>query len=169
MTYRILFLFIISTLFLFNPSQVHAQSPIDDCNQFERIQSILLSEGTSQPFETKLELARVIVSKGACYLESDFYTGYGVALSVLREKGYEACRLNTHCRAYFYLYGVDAGVRESAALAAHVALTESPRVPRYHMDAANNEMAYWWFSDKACPNVFDGGLHWFISGEFRVC
>lgn len=167
MIYRLLTIIIVFlTLFPTQPAyaQSPAQSPTDDsdCNQFERIQSILLSEATRQPYDTKLELARVIVTKGACYLEPDFYTGYGVALSVLRLGGYDACIVNTHCRAYFFLYDINPDIRESAALAAYTALTESPQVPRFHFDNWQST-ATWWNSDKACPNG------WFITGDFKVC
>lgn len=160
---------ILSLASLLSPTMAYAQSPIEDetetetdCNQWERIQSILLSEATRQPLDTKLELARVIVTKGACYLEPDFYTGYGVALSVLRFGGYESCSRNTHCRAYFMLSDIPLDIRESAALAAHIALTESPRIPRFHFDNWQSS-ATWWDSPRACPNG------WFVTGDFKVC
>lgn len=131
------------------------------CNQWERVQSVILSEATSQPFEAQLEIARVVVTKGACFLDSDFYAGYGIAerIALSNPRG---CISNTHCRAYFLLHTIDPAIRESSALAAHYALTESPRISRYHFDRFDST-AYWWNSLRACPNG------WFIVGETKVC
>lgn len=158
----LLFAFLLSATPTYAQDPVHDPTEEDSCNQWERIQSILLSEATRQLLDTKIELARVIVTKGACYLEPDFYTGYGIALSVLRFGGYESCSLNTHCRAYFMLSDIPLDIRESAALAAHIALTEEPHVRRFHFDNWQSN-AYWWDSPRACP----GG--WFITGDFKVC
>lgn len=147
-------------LFLLSSSPIHAQSP-DSCNNFETIQSIILSEATRQPFEAQLEVARVAVTKGACYLDANFYTGYGIATRI-RDESPVNCGRSIHCRAYFLLYTIDPSVRESAATAAYVALTERPRVTRYHFDSWGST-AYWWDSLSACPG------RWFIIAELKVC
>lgn len=151
--------FLVCAAFLLGYTQVNADSP--DCNNFEAIQSVILSEATHQPFAAQLEVARVVVTKGACFRDSHFYTGYGVAERILSERPHD-CIANTHCRAYFLLDTIDPRLRELPALAAHVALTESPRVPRYHFDRWDSN-AYWWNSPSACP------AGWFIVGELKVC
>jgi hypothetical protein len=137
------------------------------CNEFESVQSVILSEATRQPFEAQLEIARVVVTKGVCYLDIHYYAGYGIAYriydaAVRGEVPYDACARNTHCRAYYLLSTIDPAIREPAALAAHVALTESPRIPRYHFDNRNS-LAYWWGSPSACPHG------WFITGDLKAC
>lgn len=146
--------------FLLSFSQIHAQSP-DSCNNFEFIQSVILSEATRQPFEAQLEVARVAVTKGACYLDANFYTGYGIAERIIQSDP-SACIYSTHCRAYYLLSTIDPTVRESAAVAAYVSLTEYPRVPRFHFDRWDSS-AYWWNDPRACPHG------WFIVGLTKVC
>lgn len=131
------------------------------CNEFETIQSIILSEATRQPFEAQLEVARVAVTHGVCELDANYYTGYGIAERILRDNPV-GCIANTHCRAYYLLATIDPSVRESAAIASHVALTEVPRVSRFHFDNWQSS-AYWWDSIAACPS------HWFIIGQLKVC
>lgn len=132
-----------------------------DCNRFENIQSIILSEGANQPLAAKIEMARVIHTKGDCYLDEHYYSGYGIARSVL-ETNPSACASNVHCSAYFMLYSIAADERESAAIAAYIVLTEYP-TPRYHFDAADAPLAYFWNSPIACPNGY------WVVGDIRVC
>lgn len=131
------------------------------CNEFETIQSIVLSEATRQPLEAQIEVARVAVTHGACALDGNFYTGYMVAERVVSTTPF-TCITNTHCRAYFLLSTIDPAIRESAALAAHVALTESPRVRRFHFDNWQSSVS-WWEATSACP------AGWWIVGELKVC
>jgi len=149
-------------LILFTSSPIHAQS--GDCNEFETIQSIILSEATHQPYEAQLEVARVAVTHGVCNLDRNFYTGYGVAerIRTQADDGNAQCIRSTHCRAYFLLYTIDPDIREPAARASHYALTESPRIARYHFDNRLST-AYWWDSPRACPSG------WFIISELKVC
>lgn len=140
----------------------HPAHAAADCNQFESIQSVILSEGAYQPLAAQLEIARVAVTKGACFRDEHFYGGYGVA-QFIAENEPAHCILSVHCRAYFMLYTIPPDVRENAAIAAHIALTESPPVARYHFDAAASTPALWWFDARACPSGF------FIVGDTRVC
>lgn len=159
---RILVTIVLILLILaLNPLKAYAEGE-EGCNNWERIQSIILSEATRQSFEAQLEIARVVVTKGVCFLDGQFYAGYAVAIHVL-ETNRNACILNTHCRAYFLLPTIDSRVRETAALASHVALTESPRVARYHFDAHNAPLYSWWNNPRACPNG-----HWVVDLT-RVC
>ena len=154
---RVLFsVILVITAILLSCTRVSAS-----CNEFETIQSIILSEATSQPFEAQLEVARVAVTHGACELDGNFYTGYAVALRLLSEHPHE-CIQSIHCRAYFLRDTIDPTVREPAALSAHIALTETPRVSRYHFDNWQST-AYWWDAISACPNG------WWIVGELKVC
>ena len=140
--------------------RVSAQSD-DSCDNFLTIQSIILSEATRQPFEAQLEVARVAVTHGVCNVDSRFYSGYALAERIFRDAP-QACIASIHCRAYFLLYTIPPDVRESAARASYVALTESPHVPRYHFDNWLST-AYWWDSPRACPNGY------FIIAELKVC
>lgn len=133
-----------------------------DCNRFESIQSVLLSEGANQSLSTLIEMARVVHTKGDCEIDEHFYTGYGVA-RFIAENEPSHCILSVHCRAYFILYSIEPSKRENAAFASYIALTEQPQVRRYHFDSADAPIAYWWNSPRACP------LGWFISGDFRIC
>lgn len=153
-------LLLVILVFLLSFTRIYADSP-ESCNNFETIQSIILSEATHQPLEAQLEVARVAVTHGACTLDANFYTGYGVGTRTL-ERNPSDCILSIHCRSFFLLYTIDPLVRESAARASYLALTESPRVPRYHFDSADST-AYWWSSLSACP------YGWFITGDLKVC
>ena len=120
------------------------------CNEFETVQSIVLSEAMGQSLPAKIEVARVAVTHGACNLDRHFWTGYGVAERVMREAPKE-CITNHHCRAYNMLYSIDPVIRESAAIASYIALTEEPRVDRWHVVSIYDNSA--WMQDKrACPN-----------------
>ena len=156
----ILTILLVILAILLSSSPIHADSG-DSCNNFETIQSIILSEATRQPLEAQVEIARVAVTKGACYLDANFYTGYGIAQRIMADRPND-CIASVHCRAYFLLYTIPPETRESAARAAYVALTESPRVPRYHFDSWGS-VASWWDSPRACPNG------WFIVGLTKVC
>jgi len=120
---------------------------------------VILSEATNQPLPTQIEVARVAVTKGACFRSPDFYAGYGVALRHVNR-----CVANWHCRAYFLMDTLAEDVRESAAQAAHWALTEDPRIARYHFDYVAAPLPAWWVG--ACDAR---GHDTFISGELRVC
>lgn len=152
---------LIVALFFLNISITHADSPEPQCNQFETIQSIILSEATSQPYEAQLEVARVAVTRGPCLLDSNFYTGYGIATDIA-EHNPRGCIANTHCLAYYLLYAIDPTVRESAARASYTALTEVPQVKRFHFDNWQSQ-SDWWDSREACPSG------WFIVAELKVC
>lgn len=145
--------------FLAFPRTSYADS--GDCNEFLTIQSIILSEATRQPFAAQLEVARVAVTHGACELDGNFYTGYRIAKRIIRDDPM-GCIANTHCRAYYLLTTIDPVIRESAAQAAYLALTERPRVIRSHFDNWQSS-AYWWDSLSACP------YGWQIVGELKVC
>lgn len=145
---------------LLGSQQVYADSG-DSCNQFETLQSIILSEATRQPLEAQIEVARVAVTHGACELDGNFYSGYAIAERIVRDNPV-GCIANTHCRAYHLLATIDPVVREPAAQAAYIALTEQPRVVRRHFDNWQST-ATWWESLSAC-------LHgWFIIAELKVC
>lgn len=149
---------IILGIFAF-PTRIYADS--SDCNNFERIQSIILSERTRGTLEEDVEIARVVITKGVCDLDPSFYAGYRIALRTLYSDP-TRCIDNIHCRAYFLLDTIDPSIRETAARASHVALTERPHIPRYHFDAWGSE-AYWWDDVRACP------YGWFIVGLTKVC
>lgn len=131
------------------------------CNEFESVQSVVLSERTRGSLAEDIEIARVAVTKGACYRDANYYTGYGIAEHVLRDNSV-GCISNTHCRAYFLLYTIDPSIRELAALASHIALSEMPPVRRFHFDRYDSTAA-WWDALSACPNG------WFIVGMTKVC
>lgn len=151
---------LIALILALNTVIAHAEGE-EECNNWERITSIVLSESTRQPLEAQVEVARVAVTKGACFIDENFYAGWRVAQYILRTDP-RNCIVNLHCRVYHLLNTVDPAVRESAALAAHIALEESPRVPRYHVDNWQSE-ASWWDSPRACP------AGWFIIAELKVC
>lgn len=153
-------LLLVLLTFLLSFTRIHAQSP-DTCNNFERIQSIILSERTRGSLAEDIEIARVALTKGVCYLDGNFYTGYGIADRIMRDEPVR-CIANTHCRAYYLLSTIDPDVREPAAMAAYIALTEQPRIPRYHFDSWGST-ATWWDSLSACPNG------WFVIGLTKVC
>jgi len=132
-----------------------------ECNEFESVQSVVLSERMTGSLAEDIEIARVAVTKGACYRDENFYTGYGIAQRILRDEPVR-CIANTHCRAYALLGTIDPAIREPAAMAAHIALTEWPRVQRYHFDRFDST-ATWWDALSACPNG------WFIVGLTKVC
>ena len=139
---------------------MRAESDDPRCNNFLTIQSIILSEATRQPLMAQIEVARVAITKGVCFLDGNFYTGYGVALR--HNASALSCLNNWHCRAYFMPETIDPRARESAALAAHIGLTEVPRIPRFHFDNWQSHAA-WWNSPRACPFG-----NWTIA-ELRVC
>ena len=127
------------------------------CNNFERVQSIILSEATRQPLAAQVEVARVAITKGACFVDPSFYAGYGVALRAAQIGD----MTNHHWKSYFAPEMFPADVRESVAVAAHRALTE-PRVERWHFDRWDSQ-AWWWDDVRACPNG------WAIMGEIKFC
>lgn len=153
-------LLLVILVFLLSFTRIHAQSP-DTCNNFERIQSIILSERTRGSLAEDIEIARVVVTKGACFLDGNFYGGYGIARRVLFNDP-QHCIESIHCQAYFLLDTIDPAVREPAALAAHIALTESPSIRRFHFDSWASS-AYWWDDLSACPSG------WFVIGLTKVC
>jgi hypothetical protein len=64
------------------------------------------------------------------------------------------CWRQYHCQGFFDFYTIAPDVREPLAVAAHVALTEEPRVLRFHFDAVSAPLWWWWHSPKACPNGY---------------
>ena len=129
------------------------------CDAFERIQSVIASEATRQPYAAQLEVARAMVTKGACEASDDFLAG----LRVARQAASRGQFSNHHARAYFMLYSFPSDLRESWAQAAHVALTEQPRKAVYHFDAANAPRWSWWDSPSACPHGD------YVIGDIRFC
>lgn len=147
------------------PSAAQAAQPDSNsggttyCNEFERIQSVIASEATRQPFDAQLEIARAMVTKGACEAGPDFLAGLRVARQAASRGNYQ----NHHARAYFNLYSFDAALRESWAQAAHIALTEQPRQIVRHFDAANAPRWAWWDDARACPSGD------YVIGGIRFC
>lgn len=152
---------LIATILVFFAFPTTTRADSSDCDNFERIQSIILSERTRGTLDEDIEIARVVITKGACDLDPSFYSGYRIALQTLYRNPSE-CINNIHCRAYFLLDTIDPSIRETAAQASHIALTESPHFPRYHFDAWGSN-AYWWDDVRACP------YGWFIVGLTKVC
>lgn len=133
-----------------------------DCNRFESIQQVLLSEGANQPLPTLIELARVVHTKGDCFRDDNYYSGYAIA-RFIAENEPSHCIASVHCRAYYLLYSIPPSEREPVAIAAYIALTERPAVSRFHFDNADAPLAAWWDNPIACPTG------WFLSGDFRIC
>lgn len=151
------------SLALPTPTALAAQTATEGgaavCDAFERIQSAIASEAARQPFAAQVEVARALVTKGACEAGPDFLAGLRVARDAASRGQYH----NHHARAYFDLYSFDAALRESWALAAHIALTEQPPVRVYHFDRADAPRYAWWDDARACPRG-----DWVI-GELRFC
>lgn len=133
-----------------------------ECNEFESVQSVVLAEGAYQPLPAQIEIARVAVTHGACNLDSHFYSTFGVAQRIATNDP-SRCIAVMPCQAFYMLYTISPDVRESAAVAAYVALTESPRIARYHFNSADAPLYWWWSSPIACPSGY------FIVGDMRFC
>lgn len=129
------------------------------CDEPSRIMSVIASEATRQPFAAQVEVARVMVTKGACEAGTDFLAGLRVARAAASRGDYG----NHHARAYFNLYSFPPDLLAQWGRAAHIALTEQPRVPRYHFDRADATRFAWWDSLRSCPNGD------FVIGDLRFC
>lgn len=131
------------------------------CNEFEFLIDAGLSEAGGQSRATLVEVGRVLHTKGSCYRDENWLGGFGLAAFIAeQEPGH--CIRSWHCRAYYLTNTIDPQLRERAAQAAWIVLTETP-VRRYHFDGATAPRWAWWDSPAACP-AGD-----FVSGQMRIC
>jgi hypothetical protein len=152
-------------LFLLIPCKIHADSPIiepDYGNLFLCGQHALAAEMRYQPPASLLEGARVLRGKGMCYRDTNWLTSWGVALRQ-RDEHPESCIEYYACQGYFLFATIEPRVREPIAVAVYAALVENPSIERFHFDAADAPLAWWWFSPIACPTGF------FVVGTMRYC
>jgi hypothetical protein len=84
-------------------------------------------------------------------LDRGFWSGYGIALDTMAVEPAN-CFNSVHCKAFMMLDSFSDNERATAALAAHIALTEEPQVKRYHATARSAPIFYFYYSLISCPN-----------------